>query len=80
MSQETDLEFYIKNNKNFVCVIGRNTANGPNFMLPFTDTHRDDLNPKIFAPTMAAPQTGAYLALRHLVFLDPCAFDSKRLD
>ena len=48
-----------------MCVIDRNTANGPNLMLPSTDKHREDLGPKIYAPNMAAPQTGAYLALRH---------------
>ena len=46
-----------------MCVIDRNAVNGPNIMLPFTDTHEDDFNPKIYAPNMAAPQTGAYLAL-----------------
>ena len=49
-----------------MCLIDRNAANGPNIMLPFTDTHNDDLNHKIYAPNMAAPQTGAYLALRRM--------------
>ena len=35
-------------------------------MLPFTAIHRDDVNAKIYAPNMAAPQTDAYLALRHM--------------
>ena len=35
-------------------------------MLSFTVTHRDNVNAKIHAPNMAAPQTDAYLALRHM--------------
>ena len=47
-----------------MCKIDRNTTKEPNLMLPFTDTHRNDFNAKIYAPNMAATKTGAYLALR----------------
>ena len=42
-----------------------NVANGLTFMLSFTVKHRDNVNAKIYAPNTAAPQTDAYLNLRH---------------
>ena len=47
-----------------MCVIDRNTANGPTLMLPSAATHAEEVGAKICAPKMAAPQTDAYLALR----------------
>ena len=47
-----------------MCVIDRNTANGPNLMLPFTDAHWVDVKAKTFAPNIDAPQTEAYFAFR----------------
>ena len=34
-------------------------------MLPSAATHAEEVGAKICAPNMAAPQTDAYLALRH---------------
>ena len=45
----------------YMFVIDRNMANRPPLML-----QRDDVNTEIYAPNMDAPQTGAYLALRHI--------------
>ena len=53
----------------YICIMDGNVANGLTFMLSFTVTHRDNVNAKIYAPNMAAPQTGAYLALRHILLL-----------
>ena len=43
-----------------------NVANRLTFKLSFTVTHRDNVNAKIYAPSIAAPQTDAYLALRRI--------------